>query len=182
VTRGLSDGVAEADSRLIAATVGGMRVVCCYVPNGQTLTSDKYPYKIAWLTRLRSYLDRHHDPSEPLVLCGDFNVAPEDRDCHDPAAWADSVLCHPDVRERLSHVLAWGLEDTYRRHVPDAGKYSWWDYRQLAFPKGRGLRIDFVFASRGLIDRCRAVHIDRDERKGKLPSDHAPVIAEFDLG
>jgi exodeoxyribonuclease-3 len=176
VTRGLSDGVAEADSRLIAATIEGVRVVCCYVPNGQTLTSDKYPYKLSWLDRLKKYVAKLDGPH---LVCGDFNVAPEDRDVYDPEGLRDDVLVHEYVRERFQALLSTGLVDTYRLHTQDAGKYSWWDYRQLGFPKNRGLRIDFVLASKELAARCTGAVIDREERKGKLPSDHAPVWAEF---
>jgi exodeoxyribonuclease III len=176
VQRGLNDGVAETDSRLISARIGGTRVVCCYVPNGQTLSSDKYPYKLAWLDRLAAHLTRY---PEPLLVCGDFNIAPEDRDVYDPEGLRDDVLVHESVREKFRALLATGLVDTYRLHVQDAGKYSWWDYRMLGFPKNRGLRIDFVLASSQLAERCTAAAIDRDERKGKLPSDHAPVWAEF---
>ncbi len=176
VTRGLSDGIAEADSRLIAATVGATRVVCCYVPNGQTLSSDKYVYKQAWLDRLAKYVAKL---SGSFVVCGDFNIAPEDRDVYDPEGLRDDVLVHEYVREKFQALLALGLVDTYRLHVQDAGKYSWWDYRMLGFPKNRGLRIDLVLASKELAATCTAAFIDREERKGKLPSDHAPVWAEF---
>jgi exodeoxyribonuclease III len=178
VRRNLDDGVAELDARLISARIGELRVLCCYVPNGQALTSDKYPYKLAWLDRLRAYLDRHH-ANEPLLLCGDFNIAPEDRDVYDPDGLRDDVLVHESVREKFRALLAFGLVDTFRLHVQDAGKYSWWDYRMLGFPKNRGLRIDFVLASAALAARCTGASIDREERKGKQPSDHAPVIAEF---
>jgi len=177
----MDDGDGDSESRLISAKVAGVRVICCYVPNGQEITSDKFTYKLRWLDRLIAYLARNHSPAEPLVVCGDFNIAPEDRDCYAPLEWSDSVLCHPAVRERFQQLCAWGLVDTYRLHEQAAGKYSWWDYRMLAFPKGRGLRIDFVLASRALSERCVAVAIDREERKGKLPSDHAPVIAEFNF-
>ncbi len=180
VRRSLDDGDDDAAARLISARVDGVRVICCYVPNGQELTSDKYPYKLRWLDRLLAYLNRHHSPDEPLVVCGDFNIAPEDRDCHDPVGWKDSVLCHPEVRARWAQLRDFGLVDTYRKHEPAPGKYSWWDYRMLAFPKGQGLRIDFVLATPPLAQRCTAAAIDRDERKGKLPSDHAPVTADFD--
>jgi exodeoxyribonuclease III len=176
VQRGLDDGIAETDSRLISARIGQTRVVCCYVPNGQTLSSDKYPYKLAWLDRLKQHLTRY---AEPLLVCGDFNIAPEDRDVYDPEGLRDDVLVHESVREKLRALFATGLVDTYRLHVQDAGKYSWWDYRMLGFPKNRGLRIDLVLASSELAARCTGAAIDREERKGKQPSDHAPVWAEF---
>jgi exodeoxyribonuclease-3 len=176
VRRNLDDGVAETDARLISARIAGTRVICCYVPNGGTLSSDKYPYKLAWLDRLAAYVAHQQ---EPLLLCGDFNIAPEDRDVYDPEGLRDDVLVHESVREKFRALLALGLVDTYRVHLQDAGKYSWWDYRQLGFPKNRGLRIDFVLASPELAPRCTSASIDREERKGKQPSDHAPVIAEF---
>jgi exodeoxyribonuclease-3 len=179
VRRGFDDGEDDLEARFVSARVAGLSVLCCYVPNGQELSSPKYLYKQRWLDRLLAHLERHHVPSEPLLVCGDFNIAPEDRDCHDPDGWRDSVLFHEIVKEKWRRLLAWGLVDTYRLHVQDAGKFSWWDYRQLAFPKGRGLRIDHVLATRVLAERCTGAAIDREERKGKQPSDHAPVVSEL---
>jgi exodeoxyribonuclease III len=179
VRRGLDDGDDDVEARFLSARVAGVRVLCCYVPNGQEISSAKYVYKLRWLDRLRAHLERHHTPGEPLVVCGDFNIAPEDRDCYDPEGWRDSVLFHAAVREKWRLLTDWGLVDTFRKHVPDAGKYSWWDYRMLSFPKGRGLRIDHVLATSVLAARCSAAAIDREERKGKQPSDHAPVSAVF---
>jgi exodeoxyribonuclease-3 len=178
---GLDDGEDDSEARFISARIAGARFISCYVPNGQTLDSPKYVYKLRWLDRLLTYLRRHHAPSELLALCGDYNIAPEDRDVHDPRAWDDSVLFHATVREKFATLLAWGLVDTYRLHVEDAGKFSWWDYRMLSFPKGKGLRIDHVLATRPLAERCTAAMIDREERKGKLPSDHAPVVVELSM-
>jgi len=179
VGRGLQDDVADAEARLIEARVAGVRVVCLYVPNGQLVGSEKWEYRQAWMKRLRSYLDRLCDPAEPLVLCGDWNVAPEDRDVCDPAGWAGSVLFHPEARAAFEAIRGWGLTDTFRLHHAEAGRYSWWDYRMLAFPKNQGLRIDHVLASQPLARRCTGAGIDRDERKGKQPSDHVPVWADF---
>jgi len=179
VERGFGDGGDDSQSRLIAARVGGIRVVSVYVPNGQEVGSEKWTYKLEWLRRLRAWLDRRCRPDEPIVLCGDFNVAPEAKDVHDPAAWEPTVLFHPEARAALESVRAWGFTDTLRLHRQEDGLYSWWDYRMLAFPKNNGLRIDFVLATAPLAQRCNAASIDRDERKGTLPSDHAPVIAEF---
>jgi len=179
VRKNLDDGAEETDARLLSVRVADVRVICCYVPNGQSLDSPKFGYKLSWLDRLHAYLARHHQPSEPLVLCGDFNIAPEDRDVYDPEALRDDVLCHPLVRDKWRALLAFGLSDTFRLHVQDAGKFSWWDYRMLGFPKGRGLRIDHVLATAPLAARSTAASIDREERKGKQPSDHAPAIAEF---
>ncbi len=181
VVRGLDDGVDDPAARLIAARVYGVTVVCVYVPNGGELHSDKWDYKLAWLRRLRAWLERGHRLDERLALCGDLNVAPEARDCSDPVAWEGTVLCHPDARAALRGVTDWGLLDAFRLTRPEAGLYSWWDYRMLAFPKNVGLRIDHVFVTPPLAEHCTAASIDRDERKGQQPSDHAPVILEFDL-
>jgi len=178
---GLDDGVDDTQARIVSGTIAGVRVISCYVPNGQSVGSDKYVYKLAWMKRLRAYLDRHHTPDEKLLVCGDFNVAPEERDVHDPNVWSRSTLFHPTSRDALAHVLDFGLVDTLRLHRQETGLYSWWDYRMLAFPRNLGLRIDFVFATKPLADLCREVVIDRDARKGTLPSDHAPVIARFDI-
>jgi exodeoxyribonuclease-3 len=181
VARGFDDDIADPQARLISASVRGVRVICGYFPNGSQVGSEKWAYKLEWLRRLRSHLDRHCDPTQALVLCGDFNVAPEPIDVHDPAAWEQSVLCHPEARVALERIRDFGLVDVFRRHRSEAGLYSWWDYRMLGFQKGRGLRIDHVYATLALAETSRAATIDREERKGKQPSDHAPVIVEFEL-
>jgi len=178
VTTGFGDGGDESQARLVAATVGGLRVASAYVPNGKEVGSEKWPYKLEWLARLAAWAAREKG-GPPLVLCGDFNVAPEDRDVANPAAWADSVLCHADVRAAWAALLSTGLVDSFRLHHEEGGLYSWWDYRMLGFPKNDGLRIDHVLLARELASRCTRAFIDRDERKGKLPSDHAPVFAEL---
>jgi exodeoxyribonuclease III len=178
--RGFDDGEDDPEARFLSARVFGLHVLCCYVPNGSELTSPKYAYKLRWLDRLLAHLERHHSASEPLLVCGDFNIAPEDRDCYDPDGWRESVLFHEAVKEKWRHLLAFGLVDTYRLHVQEAGKFSWWDYRMLSFPKGRGLRIDHLLATRLLAERCTSATIDREQRKGKQPSDHAPVLIELD--
>ncbi len=180
VVRGFGDGGEEA-ARLVAARLGSLRIASVYVPNGAVVGSDKWSYKLDWLRRLRAWLDRHCSPDDLLAVCGDFNVAPEPRDVCDPAAWEPSVLCHPEARAAFDEVRAWGLVDGFRLHHQEAGLYSWWDYRMLAFPKNQGLRIDHVLLSRPLAERCRSAAIARDERKGKQPSDHAPVVVELDL-
>jgi exodeoxyribonuclease III len=181
VERGFGPGTDHGDgqARLIAATVADVRVLCAYFPNGGDVGSEKWAYKLSWMRRLGAHLGRRYDPEQPLALCGDFNVAPEERDVYDPASWRNSVLFHPEVRAALDDVAAFGLEDVFRRHREEGGLYSWWDYRMLAFPKGRGLRIDHIYATRQLAGRSRDASIDREERKGKQPSDHAPVIASF---
>lgn len=179
VVSGLDDGEDDPQQRLIAGTVDGVRILSAYVPNGQAVGTDKYVYKLKWLKRLRAYLERRCDRDAPLVLCGDFNVAPDERDVHAPAEWLDSTLFHPEVRAALEEVRTWGLVDTFRQLHAEPGFYSWWDYRMLGFPKNRGLRIDHVFATETLARRCVEASIDREARKGKLPSDHAPVLATF---
>jgi exodeoxyribonuclease-3 len=179
VGRGFDDDFRDPQARFIHGEVRGVRVCSAYIPNGRTVGSDKWFYKREWLGRLRGWLDRRL-PMQPLALCGDFNVAPTDADVSDPAEWKDTVLTHPQARGAYQKILDWGLTDTFRMHVQDAGKFSWWDYRQLGFQKDNGLRIDFVFATEGLAQTCTGAWIDREERKGKGASDHAPVVADFD--
>lgn len=179
VVRGMDDGDDDPQSRLIAGTVRGVRVVCVYVPNGGDMGSDKWTYKLAWYERLRRWLDTHCDPTQPLVLCGDFNVAPEDRDIDRVDEWKDTVLCNAEARAALQTVLDWGLVDTFRLKNDQPGFYSWWDYRQLGFAKNNGMRIDMVYATKPLAERVAEVFIDRDERKGQRPSDHAPAGVVF---
>jgi exodeoxyribonuclease-3 len=178
---GLGDGALDPQARFIAATIDGVRIASCYVPNGEAVGSDKFAYKLAWYQRLRGWLERTSAPDRPLILCGDWNVAPEDRDVHDPAAWAGQIHCSEPERAALANVVAWGLVDTFRRHHQDGGFYSWWDYRGVSFFKNRGLRIDHIYATAGLAERCTASLIDRDARKGQNASDHAPVMSTFAL-
>ena len=183
VTVGLGDGEDGDEgepARLVAARIDGVRVASVYVPNGSAVGSDKYAYKLRWMARLRSWLDRTAQADAPLMVCGDFNVAPEDRDVHDPAAWEGQVLCSEPEREALRGVMGFGLVDGFRRLRPEPGLYTWWDYRQLGFPKNRGLRIDHLLCSEPLAGRMTSAVIDREARKGKQPSDHAPVVAELE--
>ena len=177
VARGFGDGEPDDEARLIAATVASIRVVCCYVPNGQDLTSDKFPYKLGWYKRLRRFLDRTQQTTDNVVVCGDFNVTADDRDVCDPVKWAGQIHCSVDERAALADVIAFPLVDLFRKHNPDGGVYSWWDYRGVSFFKNQGLRIDYIFATQPVADRCTACAIDRNARKGQDASDHAPVIA-----
>jgi exodeoxyribonuclease-3 len=181
VVKGFEGDGGEEDphARLISAMVAGVRVYSAYFPNGGEVGSDKFAYKLAWMQRLRALLDARHEPTEPIILAGDVNVAPYDSDVAFPERWADTTHCVPDARDGLRHVEDFGLVDTHHDKHPQGGVYSWWDYRQLAFPKGDGLRIDIIYATRELARTCTDARIDRDERKGKQPSDHAPVIADF---
>ena len=183
---GFDDGSEKPQARLIAATVGDVQVLSAYFVNGQKIGSDKYAYKLEWLRRLREHIDAEYSPTDPVVLCGDFNIAPEPRDVHDPAAWEGTVLFNDEMRAYYQGLIDWGFVDTYRQHHDDEAKFSWWDYRMLAFPKNKGLRIDFVLASKPLADVCVDSGIDRDQRKssacaaGTKPSDHVPVWATFE--
>jgi exodeoxyribonuclease-3 len=180
VARGFGDGVEDAQARFLVVRVGQVQVGSLYVPNGQAVGSDKFVYKLAWLQRWRAWLAAHVDVGSPLVLCGDINIAPEDRDVHDPDAWRGQVMCHPDERAALAEIRRFGLVDVFRQLHPEPGQYTWWDYRQLGFPKNRGLRIDHILCTEVMAARCRSAAIDREARKGEAPSDHAPVVAEFD--
>ncbi len=178
VVGGLGPGF-DHEARLIAATVGGVRVVCGYVPHGQRIDAPLYQHKQRWLGQLRAYLDARHRATDPVLVCGDFNVAPESRDVHDPKVWTDKVHFHVDVRVAYKHLLAFGLHDTFRKHHGGTGLYSWWDYRGLAFEKDWGLRIDHVLATRPMAERCTFAAIDRAARVPAHASDHAPVLAQF---
>lgn len=180
VVRGFGDGGDDAQARFIGATVAGVRVYSAYIPNGSSVGSDKYAYKLEWLRRLRAYLDSKESADTPLALSGDWNVAPQDVDIHDPLLWEGDVLCTDAERSALQRVVDWGFVDTFRMHCEEAGKFSWWDYRMLGFPKNKGLRIDHIYATESLSSVCTESVIDRNERKGKGASDHAPVIAIFD--
>ena len=167
--------------RVLAATIGDARLVCFYVPNGQSVTSEKYQYKLRWLAAATSYL-RHQLSRHPrLAVVGDFNIAPEDRDVYAPDLWREQVLCTTAERAAFRDWLALGLKDAFRLFDQPEKTFSWWDYRMLAFPKNNGLRIDHILLSPELAARCTACSIDRQARKGEKPSDHAPVMAEIKL-
>ena len=179
VLSGMGDDSADRQCRIIAATVDGTRIISVYAPNGQAVDSPAYQYKLEWFERLRRYLAFRHRPTDSLIICGDFNVAPEAKDVYDPALWEGQTLFTVREREALRRVTEFGLVDAFRQYHPEEGRYSWWDYRMLAFPKNRGLRIDHLYATAPLSERCVASDIDREARKGSQPSDHAPVWAEF---
>ena len=167
----------DPQARVIAASVGGVRVYCIYAPNGQAVGSPAYAYKLRWYERLRNCLSR--DGSQNLIVCGDFNVAPEDNDTHDPALWRGAIMCSDGERAAFRALCESGLIDTLRLHHHGIGPFTWWDYRMLSFQRGKGLRIDAVLASKQLARRCTAAGVDREMRKGTEPSDHAPIWAEF---
>jgi exodeoxyribonuclease-3 len=156
-----------------------VRVASVYVPNGRALDDDHYTYKLGWLDRLRATLDAREDAAGDLALCGDFNIAPDDRDVWSPEAFEGATHVSAAERERLGQLEDWGLEDVFRRHHDVGGLFSWWDYRAGDFHQGRGMRIDLVLATPTLAERSELVVIDRNARKGKQPSDHAPVVVDF---
>jgi len=179
---GFADGRdADVDARIVWATCAGVRVCSVYVPNGRELTNDHYTYKLDWLGRLRAHLDLHHSTTEQLVIMGDWNVAPEDRDVWSPAAFEGGTHVSQPERDALQRVKDWGLTDTLRDRYPQEQIYSFWDYRNGDFHKRRGVRIDFLLSTPPLAQRCSADLIDRNARKGTKPSDHAPVMGVFDL-
>ncbi len=173
--------LADEQKRVIAGTVEGVRVVCVYCPNGQSLDSDKYAYKLAWFDALAAWLKAELLRYPQLVLLGDFNIAPEDRDVHDPAAWAGNVLVSDEERARFKALLALGLKDSFRLFEQPEKIYSWWDYRMMGFRRNHGLRIDHILLSEPLANACKSSTVDRDMRKLERPSDHAPVVAEISL-
>jgi len=172
----------DPQRRVIAATIGAVRLVNVYVPNGQAVDSEKYTYKLAWLERLRAYLAALLEEHEHVLVVGDFNIAPEDRDVHDPAAWEGSVHVSAPERDALARIATLGFSDLFRQFDQPAKSWSWWDYRMNAFRRDHGLRIDLMLASKALARRCTACHIDRSPRSWERPSDHAPVTAVFDIG
>ncbi len=179
VRAALCDEEEDPQARVLAATVAGVRVFSVYAPNGQAVGSPAYDYKLNWYVRLRRCLEQHEQAATDLVVCGDFNVAPRDEDTHDPDLWRGAIMCSDGERAAFNSLCEAGLIDTLRLHHPEPGIFTWWDYRMLSFPKNRGLRIDAVLASKSMADRCRNAGVDRDMRKGKEPSDHAPIWAEF---
>lgn len=181
VHAGMDDGDPDSEARLLLATIPGLgvRVGSVYVPNGQSIDSDKYSYKLRWLGRLYAYLARQLPGAPPLVLCGDFNIAPSDHDVYDPIGWRDTVICHTEARAALGKVMDLGFVDTLRKVHPDKTVYTYWDYRGLSFPKNLGLRIDHILATSALAERCVDALVDRQARKGEKPSDHVPLLVRF---
>ena len=167
------------EARMVSAMCGGVRVVSIYAPNGRALDTPFYRAKLAWFDRLARWLRETQDPEQRLVIGGDFNVAPEDKDVYDMADYAGATHVSAPERAAVSTLRDWGLVDAYRLHHPEPGKFSWWDYRAGNFHKGLGMRIDHLYVTRSVADRCTAAEIDRDARKGKLPSDHAPVYIDI---
>jgi exodeoxyribonuclease III len=174
-------GFEDEQRRVLAASIGSVRVIDVYVPNGQTVGSEKFEYKLRWFTALREYVSAEVARHPHVVVLGDFNVAPEDRDVHDPKAWEGSVHVSAPERAALQGLLGVGLVDCFRLFEQPEKTYSWWDYRMMAFRRNAGLRIDLILASSALAQKCGACHIDKAPRKLERPSDHTPVVASFDI-
>ena len=167
----------DEQQRIISATIEDMRIVCAYVPNGQAVGSDKYDYKLRWLEAFIQWLEAELQQFPSLAVLGDYNIAPADADVHDPAAWQDQVLVSAPERAAFERLCAMPLADAFRLFPQPEKLYSWWDYRQMAFRRNRGLRIDHILLSPALTQRCTACEIDKLPRKWEQPSDHTPVIA-----
>ncbi|MBN9386828.1 MAG: exodeoxyribonuclease III [Chloroflexi bacterium] len=180
--KNLPDDQEDAQRRLLAVKVAGVTVINVYVPNGQSVGSAKYDYKLDWLARLRQYLDNMFVPTEKLTIIGDFNVAPEPIDVYDPKVWEGKILFSEPERQAINVLQSWGLNDSYRKLNPALQEFSWWDYRAAGFRRNLGLRIDLIMATDPLLATCQAVTIDKEPRTWERPSDHTPVIAAFDIG
>jgi exodeoxyribonuclease-3 len=174
-------GFDDPQRRILASTIDGVRVVNLYIPNGHSVGSEKYEYKLGWLAALQDFLEAELKIHEKLVVLGDFNIAPDDRDVYDPKKWGDGILCSPAEREALTKLMSLGLSDVFRHFDQPEKTYSWWDYRAAGFRRNAGLRIDLILATRALAESCTASFIDREPRTWERPSDHTPVLAEFSL-
>ncbi len=180
VQKGFPRDDANAPRRMIAATAGGVRIYNVYVPHGTKVGSDKFAFKLNWLARLRKYFDKHHSKSDLVLLCGDINVAPHESDVWDPRSWQHKMHFTKQERDAIQDLKKWGFVDVFRQMNDEPGEYTWWDtFRASSFIKNRGLRIDHIWASPALAERCIDCWIDRTPRGWEKPSDHAPVIAEF---
>ncbi|HEY0426237.1 MAG TPA: exodeoxyribonuclease III [Pyrinomonadaceae bacterium] len=181
VQKNFHDDALDAPKRLIAATVRGVRIVNTYIPNGTELWTDKFTFKLDWLQRLRKFFDETCDKNGNVLLCGDFNVAPDERDVWNVGFWEGKLHFSKPERAAIHHVKQWGFTDVFRKMNGDAKEFSWWNYREGAFFKNQGLRIDHIWTSAKLAEKCVACWIDRKPRGAERPSDHTPVIAEFNL-
>lgn len=183
VTDVLTDipGLDDSQRRILAVTVAGIRLIDLYVPNGADLTSDKYQYKLGWLEKVTAFIQQQLSIFPKVAVVGDFNIAPEDRDVHDPAEWQNCILVSPAERQAFSDLLSLGLHDSFRNFEQEEKLFSWWDYRAAAFRRNRGLRIDHILLSHELNSLCLQSTIDKEPRKVERPSDHAPVWVELDF-
>jgi len=171
----------DPQRRILASTIDGVRVIDLYIPNGSEVGSDKYEYKLGWLASLQRFLEAELRAHEKLVVLGDFNIAPADEDVHDPEKWGEDILCSPAERKALSDLLDLGLTDVFRKFDHPDKTFSWWDYRAAGFRRNAGLRIDLILTSNAMTKRCTASYVDKEPRAWERPSDHTPVVAEFEL-
>ncbi len=173
-------GFDDPQRRVLACSIGDIRVIDLYVPNGSEVGSEKYAYKLEWLSSLRRFLEAELQQHENVVVLGDFNIAPADADVYDPEKWGDAILCSPKEREALNAILDLGFSDVFRKFEQPADMFSWWDYRAAGFRRNAGLRIDLILTSAAMTARCTASYVDKEPRAWERPSDHAPVVAVFD--
>jgi len=174
-------GLDDPQRRILAVTVGDVRIVNLYVVNGSEVGSEKFEYKLNWLDKVTAWLESETASHENVVVLGDFNIAPDDRDVYDAEEWREKILCSTPERDALKRILDLGLKDTFRLFEQEERTWSWWDYRMNMFRRKLGLRIDLVLASEAMANKCQASYIDIEPRRQERPSDHAPAIAEFDL-
>jgi exodeoxyribonuclease-3 len=172
----------DPQRRILASTVGDVRIIDIYIPNGSEVGSEKYAYKLAWLSSLQRFLETEMKAHEKLVVLGDFNIAPADEDVHDPERWGEAILCSPQERKALRDLTDLGLSDVFRKFEHPEKTFSWWDYRAAGFRRNAGLRIDLILTSDAMTKHCTSCYVDKEPRAWERPSDHAPVIAEFDAG
>lgn len=181
VQRGFETEVGPGSKRLIAGSYDSVRIIDVYIPNGSEVGSEKYVYKLDWIQALCQHFNDRLTPEEHVLLCGDFNIATEDRDVYDPKLLAGTILVSDAERKAIEKLTDWGLTDVFRKHHSEPGLYSWWDYRMNAFRRNLGMRIDHIWTTHSLAERSRSIYIDKEPRKLERPSDHAPVVAEFEL-
>ncbi len=174
-------GFDDPQRRILAVTISGVRVVNLYIPNGNSVGSEKYEYKLNWLAALRGFLEAEMKTHEQLVVLGDFNIAPSDLDVYDAEKWGEDILCSPPERAALGTITELGLVDVFRKLSPEEKVFTWWDYRAAGFRRNAGLRIDLILASEALAKKCSSSFVDREPRTWDRPSDHTPVVAVFDL-
>jgi exodeoxyribonuclease-3 len=180
VQKGFPDEVASDSKRFLEIRLGSLRIIDVYIPNGQAVGSDKFHYKLKWIERLKVYLNNHHDPQGMTVICGDFNVALENRDVYNPEELTGQILFSDEEKNAVNTLKDWGFVDTFRQHNEESGLYTWWDYRMMAFRRKMGMRIDHIWATAPLAQNCKRSWVDVEPRKLEKPSDHAPVCSEFD--
>jgi exodeoxyribonuclease III len=181
VVRGFAQEIGHGAKRLIACRFGDLHVLNLYIPNGQAVGSEKFLYKMEWLDALKKHIAHNYKQKDKLIICGDFNIAPEDIDLYKPEVYGGAIMASPQEREHLQAIKDWGLVDLFRKFHTEAGLYTWWDYQAGAFRRNAGFRIDHIWATPKVAEKCQGSLVAREMRQLDRPSDHAPLIAEFDL-